>query len=208
MAGAPEIEDFPSWLREKLKELNTDETVFGSYIQGILDSDDSEEEKNEAIQGLLTEILENESEIIKICNEILEHWERFKPQEACAKQMSSEDVNIKLAKLLESQSLATTKQKQYTAEEKKIREAILSQYSEMTDEEGEAEDVQAGGEDGGLEKNLNSHTVAQAEKLKREQARQDSQKKKEKDKEDREKQKQLKEDKKEKRKTVKGERRR
>uniref|UniRef100_A0A6P7G1V4 Coiled-coil domain-containing protein 43 n=1 Tax=Diabrotica virgifera virgifera TaxID=50390 RepID=A0A6P7G1V4_DIAVI len=149
-----------------------------------------------------------ESEIIKICNEILEHWERFKPQEACAKQMSSEDVNIKLAKLLESQSLATTKQKQYTAEEKKIREAILSQYSEMTDEEGEAEDVQAGGEDGGLEKNLNSHTVAQAEKLKREQARQDSQKKKEKDKEDREKQKQLKEDKKEKRKTVKGERRR
>lgn len=35
--------------------------------------------------------------------------------------VSSEDLNDKLAKLLEKQSLATTKQKQYTEEEKKIR---------------------------------------------------------------------------------------
>lgn len=201
--------DFSNWLGEKLKELNTDETVFGSYIQGILDSDETPEEKSEAIQGLLTDIVENESEIMTICNEILEQWLILKPkEEQGAKQMSSEEVDTKLAKLLESQQLATTKQKQYTEEEKKIREAILSQYSEMTDEEGEAEEVSCSGEDSGLEKNLNAHTVAQAEKNKRDQARMDSQKKKEKDKEDREKQKQMKEDKKEKRKTVKGERRR
>ncbi|XP_057657428.1 coiled-coil domain-containing protein 43 [Diorhabda carinulata] len=206
MAAA--IEDFSNWLREKLKELNTDETVFGSYIQGILDSDDTAEEKSDAVRGILTEILENEKDIMKTCTEILDQWQNLKPKEVCTKQLSSEDVNMKLAKLLESQSLATTKQKQYTAEEKKIREAILSQYSEMTDEEGDVEEHTASFDDGALEKNTNAQTVAQAEKLKREQARLDSQKKKEKDKEDREKQKQLKEEKKEKRKTVKGERKR
>ncbi|XP_056638628.1 coiled-coil domain-containing protein 43 isoform X2 [Diorhabda sublineata] len=183
MAAA--IEDFSNWLREKLKELNTDETVFGSYIQGILDSDDTAEEKSDAVRGILTEILENEKDIMKTCTEILDQWQNLKPKEVCTKQLSSEDVNMKLAKLLESQSLATTKQKQYTAEEKKIREAILSQYSEMTDEEGDVEEHTAGFNDGALEKNTNAQTVAQAEKLKREQARLDSQKKKEKDKEDR-----------------------
>ncbi|CAG9858286.1 unnamed protein product [Phyllotreta striolata] len=203
------FEDFSNWLNAKLKELNTDETVFGSYIQGILESDETAEEKSEAIQGLLTEIVENDTEIVNICNDILDKWEFFKPKEEhVAKQMSSEEVDTKLAKLLESQQLATTKLKEYTEEERKIREAILSQYSELPDEDGEIEEVKTSGSETGLEKNLNAQTVAQAEKNKREQAKIDSQKKKEKDKEDREKQKQLKEEKKEKRKTVKGERRR
>lgn len=140
--------------------------------------------------------------------------------------MSSEEVNIKLAKLLESQCLPTTKQKEYTDEEKKIRDAILSQYSETPVDENDYEEGNGSDDEKGMEKNVNAQTVANAEKVKREQAKLDSQKKKEKDKEDRlatiafcfeqnfiffvcrEKQKQLKEDKKEKRKTVKGERRR
>ena len=111
---------------------------------------------------------------------------------------------------MESQSLATTKQKKYTEEEKKIREAILSQYSQMTDDEGEGEEGNAVGDhkENDLQKNTNVQSVVHAEKIKREQAKLDSQRKKEKDKEDREKQKQLREEKKEKRKTQKGEMRR
>lgn len=45
------------------------------------------------------------------------------------------DVDLQLAKLLESQSLATTTRREYTDEEKKIREAILSQYSQLSDNE-------------------------------------------------------------------------
>ncbi|KAG5889019.1 hypothetical protein JTB14_033948 [Gonioctena quinquepunctata] len=205
MAAA--VGDFPNWLREKLKLLNTDETIFGSYIQGILDSDETDEEKNEALQGILAEIVENENEISKNCNEIMEQWQIFQPKSSVT-QMSSEDVNIKLAKLLESQSLATTNKKQYTEEEKKLRDAILAQYSEMPDDECEDDEESGSSDENGLEKNLNAHTIAHAEKLKREQARIESQKKKEKDKEDRDKQKQIKEEKKEKRKTVKGERKR
>lgn len=43
---------------------------------------------------------------------------------------------MRLAKLMESQSLTTTATKrEYTDEEKKIREAILSQYSQLSDHE-------------------------------------------------------------------------
>ncbi|XP_018577838.1 coiled-coil domain-containing protein 43 isoform X1 [Anoplophora glabripennis] len=206
---ATAIQDFPNWLNEKLQELNTDETVFGSYIQGILDSDESFEEKSEALQGILAEIVENVCLYLPLFILIItEKWHIFKPKEPPPSQMSSEDVNNKLAKLLESQSLAITKQRQYTEEERKIREAILSQYSQMTDDEDENEEKNGTVDENRIEKNLNAQTVLQAEKSKREQARIESQKKKEKDKEDREKQKQLKEEKKEKRKTVKGERKR
>lgn len=42
-----------------------------------------------------------------------------------------EDVDTKLARLMESKTLATVVQKQYTPEELKIREQILSQYSQV-----------------------------------------------------------------------------
>lgn len=56
---ATAIDSFSSWLGNKLKDLNTDENVFGSYITGILDSDETNDEKNEALQGILAEIIEN-----------------------------------------------------------------------------------------------------------------------------------------------------
>lgn len=42
------------------------------------------------------------------------------------------DVNEQLAKLLEAQKLRTTvKEREYTEEEKRIREQILAQYSQV-----------------------------------------------------------------------------
>lgn len=115
-------------------------------------------------------------------------WLKFKPKESL-QTVNSLDVDAKLAKLLESQCLATTKQKEYTDEEKKIREAILSQYSQMSDDEEENVEVVAAGDahksENGLEKNTNVLSVQQAEKERREQAKLESQRKKEKDKEDR-----------------------
>ncbi|XP_017784792.1 PREDICTED: coiled-coil domain-containing protein 43 [Nicrophorus vespilloides] len=205
---AEALVNFSDWLGNKLKELNTDESVFGSYISGILDSDETADEKNEALQGILSEIVENENNLNDLCAEILDMWCKLQTKESASSVKDPlEDVDVKLAKLMESQCLQTTKQKQYTDEERKIREAILAQYSQMTDDEEEEDDVCVSPE-AGMQKNMNAQNVAQAEKEKRENAKQESQKKKEKDKEDRQKQKQLQEDKKEKRKTQKGERRR
>lgn len=55
MAAA--IDEFSIWLGNKLKALNTDESVFGSYITGILDGDESLEEKVDALEGILAEIV-------------------------------------------------------------------------------------------------------------------------------------------------------
>lgn len=51
------VDEFSLWLGNKLQALNTDENVFGTYITGILDGDESVEEKTEAIQELLAEII-------------------------------------------------------------------------------------------------------------------------------------------------------
>lgn len=44
-------------------------------------------------------------------------------------------VDAQLSKLMNTRCLATTARREYTDEEKKIREAILSQYSQLSDNE-------------------------------------------------------------------------
>ncbi|KAK3922496.1 Coiled-coil domain-containing protein 43 [Frankliniella fusca] len=206
MALEPCEVEFDAWLGGKLRDLNTDEGVFGSYIKGILIGDESNDEKIEALEGIISEITEND--ISELCREILEEWQKGMKSQSTERRTDEDDVEKKLVKLLESQTLQTVQQKQYTEEERRLREAILAQYSQIQvqdecdfDEEEEDNHI-------GIEKNTNAASIQQAEKEKREQARLDSQKKKEKDKEDREKQKQQLAEKKEKRKTQKSERRR
>lgn len=51
-------QDFSGWLNGKLRDLNTDESVFGSYIVGILEDEDSADEKREALQDIISQIVE------------------------------------------------------------------------------------------------------------------------------------------------------
>lgn len=52
--------NFLKWLNIKLRELKTDENVYGSYIIGILDGDESIEEKKEALEEILSQIIVSE----------------------------------------------------------------------------------------------------------------------------------------------------
>lgn len=134
-------------------------------------------------------VLLQEDNISKHVAEILSAWAEWLPaKDLTTASAPTEDVDVRLAKMLESQSLPTTTQRSYTEEERRIREAILAQYSQMSDEdnsEGDGEEEGAGGGDCGIEKNLNAATIVQQEREKREKAKLESQKKKEKDKEDR-----------------------
>nr|CAG4641311.1 EOG090X0H15 [Eulimnadia texana] len=208
---------FDSWLSGKLRSLNTDEGVFGTYIKGILEGDESQEEKLEALEGILTEILPEDGESLSdICKEILTQWNEFFDNEASSKSSASVDVDTQIARIMEQQAQIVVPQKKYTEEEKKLRQTILAQYAEVSDgeEEEEEETGAAGGETGEdkilLSKNTNAEEVAKAERAKKEKLRQDAQKKKEKDKEDREKQKNLQQERKdkEKKRTQKSERKR
>ncbi|KQS70364.1 coiled-coil domain-containing protein 43 isoform X1 [Drosophila erecta] len=225
-------DEFQSWLNEQLRQLNTDENVFGSYIVGILEGDETREEKIEALEGILSETgAPNMDELVAT---ILQKWLQSHPSaDDPPKKGLDIDVNAQLAKLLEQQKLlpAVTKEREYTEEERRIKQQILAQYSQVTiqtlytnyyqlmialavpqtavaNQDDEDSEEESDDDSGTLTKNTNKSDVQALAKEKREQARMDSAAKKQKDKEDREKQKQLREEKKEKRKTVKGERRR
>ncbi|XP_067626132.1 coiled-coil domain-containing protein 43 [Eurosta solidaginis] len=209
-------DEFSSWLLDKLKELNMDPDIFGSYIIGILDGDETLDDKREALNDILNEIISNNLDTL--VNAIFEKWEAVHPKEDDKKPVQI-DVNQQLAKLLEAQTIRTTaKEREYTEEERRVREQILAQYSQTeVDDEDAFDSEDADGSKAaatvtsshtGIERNTNALDVMAMQKEKREQARIDSAAKKQKDKEDRERQKQLREEKKEKRKTVKGERRR
>lgn len=88
---------------------------------------------------------------------------------------------------METQAKATVvTRNNYTDEERRIREAILQQYGQMSDDEcDQQEEFGETVKENGLVKNVNVAAVKQAEKEKREKAKIESQKKKEKDKEDR-----------------------
>ena len=121
--------------------------------------------------------------------EILKAWADYLPvEEVAAAKVPVEDVDVRLARMLESQSLPTTTQRSYTEEERRIREAILAQYSQMSEEEnseGDGEEDGASGGDCGIERNTNVSSIIQQEREKREKAKLESQRTKEKDKEDR-----------------------
>lgn len=165
-----------------------------------------------------------EDDLDDVIKEIIDEWEKCQPNAAGGTTTNGvgEDVDTKLARLLETKHITTTVQRQYTEEELRIREQILSQYSQVEYDDGYDEENDDGAAAGPstntstthnstdplLMKNTNAADVAALAKERREQAKIDSKAKKDKDKSDREKQKQLREEKKEKRKTVKGERRR
>lgn len=60
----------------------------------------------------------------------MDKWKEFNSEKEMEVK-TVEDVDAKLARLMESKQLATVVQKQYTPEELKIREQILSQYSQV-----------------------------------------------------------------------------
>lgn len=53
--AAFKMSEFQTWLNDQLRQLNTDESVFGAYIIGILEGDEeTQEEKIEALEGILS----------------------------------------------------------------------------------------------------------------------------------------------------------
>ncbi|EEC02932.1 coiled-coil domain-containing protein, putative [Ixodes scapularis] len=67
--------DFELWLADKLRALSIDPDVFGSYITGILEGTETEEEKSEALQGILSEVCEDG--ISEVKDEIFSKWSAY-----------------------------------------------------------------------------------------------------------------------------------
>ncbi|XP_062302981.1 coiled-coil domain-containing protein 43 [Osmerus eperlanus] len=205
--------EFESWLNDRLDSLEVDREVYGAYILGVLQEDETDEEKGDTLQGILSAFLDEDS-LDNVCGEIIRQW-----TERSARSTSKSDVDVEvqaIASMIEKQAQIVVKQKEVSEESKKRKEALLAQYANITDNEDEAEEEEtAGGAcvpsgEKSLFKNTNVEEVLNRKKQQRDQARDDSQKKKEQDKMQREKEKLSKQERKdkEKKRTQKGERKR
>ncbi|XP_053708657.1 coiled-coil domain-containing protein 43 [Synchiropus splendidus] len=213
-APATDAGEFESWLNNRLDTLEVDREVYGAYILGVLQEEESDDEKKDALQGILAAFVDEDT-VEDVCTQIIQRWTEWCSRSAAKNDIKDVEVQA-IASMIEKQAQIVVKQKEVSEESKKRKEALLAQYANVTDEEDEAEEDEAAsgnnmpGPERSLFKNTNVEEVLHRQKQKREQAREDSQKKKEMDKMQREKDKLAKQDRKEKEKkrTQKGERRR
>ncbi|KAK7074329.1 Coiled-coil domain-containing protein 43 [Halocaridina rubra] len=201
--------DFDSWLKDTLVSLNTDDEVFSPYIKGILEGEEKEDDKIEALQGILTEI--TETGIDELCQDILKKWSLIETgKQTKEKGVEKVELDAKIAKIMEEQAQCVTTTKTISKEQEKLKSAILAQYAQISDGEVSDEEEPVDTGKAFCVKNTNVEDVARTQREKREKDKEEAQKKKEKDKEDRAKQKAREDERKEKEKkrTQKGERRR
>ncbi|KAM6238444.1 coiled-coil domain-containing protein 43 [Porphyrio hochstetteri] len=204
---------FADWLAGRLEVLGLDRAVYGAYIQGLLREEESDEERLEALRGVLAACLE-EDLLNDVCREVVEKW--CESQIVDAKETKEDELRA-IASMMEKQAKIVVKPKEVSQEEQQRKAALLAQYANVTDEE-DGEDEQDGstatavniGSEKSLFRNTNVEDVVNARKLERELLRDEFQKKKEQDKLQREKDKLAKQERKEKEKkrTQKGERKR
>ncbi|XP_061086645.1 coiled-coil domain-containing protein 43 [Conger conger] len=212
--AAPETgaEMFESWLNDRLDSLEVDKDVYGAYILGVLQEEETEDEKIDALQSILSAFLEGDA-LEDACREIIKHWTETS---FSSENITQSDEVQAIASLIEKQAQIVVKQKEVSEEAKKKKEALLAQYANVSEGEDEiVEEEDAGAacfvdSEKSLFKNTNVEDVLTKKKQQREQARESAQKKKEQDKMQREKDKLAKQDRKdkEKKRTQKGERRR
>uniref|UniRef100_G3P0Y6 Coiled-coil domain-containing protein 43 n=1 Tax=Gasterosteus aculeatus TaxID=69293 RepID=G3P0Y6_GASAC len=208
--------EFESWLNDRLDSLEVDREVYGAYILGVLQEEESDEEKEDALQGILSAFLDEES-VEDVCKQIIKQWTDWRDRSADKSLSSPPAAEVQaIASLIEKQAQIVVKHKKVSEETKKGKEALLAQYANVTDDEqyplpkwsypAHPPSLYASA----LFKNTNVEEVLNRQKQKRDQARDDAQKKKEGDKMQREKDKLSKQDRKEKEKkrTQKGERKR
>ncbi|XP_044036089.1 coiled-coil domain-containing protein 43 isoform X2 [Siniperca chuatsi] len=130
--------EFESWLNDRLDSLEVDREVYRAYILGVLQEDESDEEKGDALQGILSAFLDEDT-VEDVCKEIIKQWTECRSRSAAKRDADDAEVQA-IAKMIEKQAQVVVKHKEVSEESKKRKEALLAQYANVTDEEDEAEE--------------------------------------------------------------------
>uniref|UniRef100_A0A3P8WKT4 Coiled-coil domain-containing protein 43 n=1 Tax=Cynoglossus semilaevis TaxID=244447 RepID=A0A3P8WKT4_CYNSE len=200
--------EFENWLNGRLDSLEVDREVYGSYILGVLQEEECDEEKEDAIRGILSAFVDEDT-VEDVCQQIIKEWTASCSRSAKRREVEDAEVQA-IASMIEKQAQIVVKQKEVSEESQKRKEALLAQYSTEGEEEEQPSGNPIPGNEKSLFRNTNVEEVLHRQKQKRDQAREDAQKKKETDKMQREKDKLAKQERKdkEKKRTQKGERKR
>ena len=106
--------EFESWLSERLTQFNADGDVFSSYILGILDSEESQDEKQDNLCDLLEGLGLDDGQVDpceRLKKEIWSKWSSVKDpsvedEKAKEKPIKATDLGATLAAHAESQTKA------------------------------------------------------------------------------------------------------
>ncbi|XP_044777772.1 coiled-coil domain-containing protein 43 [Neomonachus schauinslandi] len=204
---------FGSWLDGRLEALGVDRAVYGAYILGVL-QEEEEEEKLDALQGILSAFLEEDS-LLNICKEIVERWSESQNVVTNVKKEGRVgSLSPPAAKDLTGalNNLETSEDDCWVGMCRPLLSVRLSltTLTEAAEKDDSCATTMNIGSDKSLFRNTNVEDVLNARKLERDSLRDESQRKKEQDKLQRERDKLAKQERKEKEKkrTQRGERKR
>nr|XP_038024670.1 coiled-coil domain-containing protein 43 isoform X1 [Anas platyrhynchos] len=130
---------FEPWLAARLEALGLDRAVYGAYIAGLLREEEGDEERLEALRGVLAACLE-EDLLNDVCREVVEKWSES--QIVDAKEKKEDEIQA-IASMMEKQAKIVVKPKEISQEDKQRKAALLAQYANVTDEE-DGDDEQDG----------------------------------------------------------------
>ncbi|KAI9539633.1 Coiled-coil domain-containing protein 43 [Dissostichus eleginoides] len=125
--------EFESWLNDRLDSLEVDREVYGTYILGVLEEEESDEEREDALQGILSAFVE-EDNVEDVCKQIIKQWTDWRDRSAS--KSDSDDAEVQaIARMIEKQAQIVVKHKEVSGESKQRKDALLAQYANVTDDE-------------------------------------------------------------------------
>ncbi|XP_022651320.1 coiled-coil domain-containing protein 43-like isoform X2 [Varroa jacobsoni] len=152
------MSNFEQWLCTQLASLKVDTDVFTSYIHGILEGDESREQKFEAIEGILSDACQDTSMVSSKTDEIISKFSRTTTegtndsdpvvQSAAGAGMAFEDqvrslFSLQTAKAAESAGRKKVGASSEDDKVKQLKSSILNQYGQV---EVEVDDLDPTGE--------------------------------------------------------------
>ncbi|MCJ8739063.1 hypothetical protein PDJAM_G00042840 [Pangasius djambal] len=147
--------EFEKWLNERLDGLGADREVYGAYILGVLQEEESDEEKSDALSSILSAFVvgtrrasragtraqsltacwgtssalrRDEDTLEEVCEQILKQWTDCCSRTAATSNQPEDEVQA-IASLIEKQAQIVVKQKEVSEETKRKKEALLAQYA-------------------------------------------------------------------------------
>ncbi|XP_074657156.1 coiled-coil domain-containing protein 43-like [Tubulanus polymorphus] len=134
--AAPNDEKFSGWLSNRLLELDPDidVEVFAGYITSILEDDVSNEETIEALTDFLSQVTEQDT--TNISSQITQKWkETHEENQTNDAGANSTSVDDRLSAIMEKSKISVALKKETTSEDDTLKQAILQQYSQISDGE-------------------------------------------------------------------------
>ncbi|KAK3755745.1 hypothetical protein QZH41_019971, partial [Actinostola sp. cb2023] len=130
--------DFEGWLCTRLKEIGLDEEVFGSYVTGVLDEEDTNDDnRQEALFGILDGMTESPAE--EVSAEILKRWKLSRADLLKKRQNEKEqealDKQNRLAKIMEKQAATVSAAKPTKSVDEELKKKLLHEYGHQSEDE-------------------------------------------------------------------------